>query len=144
MPASTPYVYKEFKPESVRTFELGYKGLIANKLLIDVYGYTGQHKNFILSNTLFQPSTGNVFASYVNSPVKVKSHGFGLGLDYRLPGDYKVYLNVYSDVLSNVPAGFKTYYNTPRYRLNMGLSNSTLGKNKNYGQREPSQWIDEA
>lgn len=142
VPASTPYIYKEFKPESVRTFELGYKGLITNKLLIDVYGYTGQHKNFILSNTLFQPSTGKVFASFVNSSVKVKSHGFGLGLDYQLPKDYKVNLNAYSDVLSNVPAGFKTYYNTPKYRLNMGLSNSTLGKNKNYGFNITYHWQD--
>ena len=63
-------------------------------------------------------------------------------MDYQLPGDYKVYLNAYSDVLSDVPTGFKAFYNTPRYRLNMGLSNSTLGKNKNYGFNIVYHWQD--
>jgi hypothetical protein len=33
--APTPYVFNEFKPETMHSFEVGYKGLIKNKLLID-------------------------------------------------------------------------------------------------------------
>ncbi|HEY0058276.1 MAG TPA: TonB-dependent receptor, partial [Flavisolibacter sp.] len=47
------------RPESVRSFELGYKGLIANKLLIDVYGYKGQYTDFIVRNLVVQSKTGN-------------------------------------------------------------------------------------
>jgi outer membrane receptor protein involved in Fe transport len=142
VPASTPYVYKAFKPESVRSFEFGYKGLIANRLLIDAYGYFGQYENFIGTNTLLQPSTGIVFVTYINSPEKISTHGFGLGLDYQLPKAYNVYLNTYSDVVSHVPDGFKAYFNTPKYRLNAGFSNSSLGKNKNYGFNVVLHWQD--
>jgi outer membrane receptor protein involved in Fe transport len=142
VPASTPYVYKEMNPESVNSFEVGYKTLIANKLLIDAYGYFGQYKGFLGRNTLYQPSTGETFSTWVNSIEKIKTHGFGLGFDYNLPADYNVFLNFYSDVLSNVPDGFRAYFNTPKYRLNTGVSNSSLGKNKNYGFNVVLHWQD--
>jgi outer membrane receptor protein involved in Fe transport len=142
VPASTPYVYKDFNPESVRSFEIGYKSLIANRLLIDVYGYFGQYKNFLGRNILFQPSTGEVFSTVINSSEKIKTHGFGLGFDYQLPGNYNVFLNAYSDVLTNIPDGFRAYFNTPKYRLNTGISNSSLGKNKNFGFNAVFHWQD--
>ena len=43
----TQYQFKEFKPETVASWELGYKGIIANKLFIDVYGFYAQYTNFI-------------------------------------------------------------------------------------------------
>jgi hypothetical protein len=111
-------------------------------LLIDAYGYFGQYKDFLGRNLLYQPSTTQVFSTVINSPEKIKTHGFGLGLDYNLPKDYNVFLNFYSDVLSNIPAGFRAYFNTPKYRLNTGVSNSVLGKNKNYGFNVVFHWQD--
>ena len=32
-------VFPEYKPETMRSFEAGYKGLINKKVLIDIYGY---------------------------------------------------------------------------------------------------------
>jgi hypothetical protein len=63
------------------SFELGYKGLIANHILIDAYGYIGKYTNFIGRNVLLQQGTGNVFVTAVNSSNKINAHGFGLGLD---------------------------------------------------------------
>ena len=51
VPSSIPYVYKEFKPESMQSFEMGYKGLIGEKLLIDLYGYPGHYEDFLGRNS---------------------------------------------------------------------------------------------
>ncbi len=47
VPASTPYQYNELKPESCRSFEAGYRGLIKEKLFIDVYAYWGEYQDFL-------------------------------------------------------------------------------------------------
>ena len=41
------YQFKEFKPETVASWELGYKGIIDEKLFIDIYGFYAQYTNFI-------------------------------------------------------------------------------------------------
>ncbi len=42
------YDLEKFKAETVNSFEVGYRGLLAQKkLLIDMYGYYGIYKNFI-------------------------------------------------------------------------------------------------
>ena len=139
---NAPFVYKQFKPESSRSFEVGYKGLINKKLLIDVYGYLGKYQDFLGRIGLYQPATGKVFSIVVNSSNAVNTSGFGLGLDYRLPSNYSVFFNLYSDAISNVPSGFQSYFNTPKYRLNAGIGNSGFGKNKRFGFNAMLHWQD--
>jgi outer membrane receptor protein involved in Fe transport len=142
MSTNAPLQYKEFKPESMRSFEVGYKGLINKKLLVDAYGYIGKYQDFLGRIGLYQPSTGKVYSIVVNSTTKVNTSGFGLGLDYRLPSNYSVFFNVYSDVISNVPSGFQSYFNTPKYRLNAGFGNSGFGKSKRFGFNALFRWQD--
>jgi outer membrane receptor protein involved in Fe transport len=142
VPKSTPYEYKELKPESNRSFEAGYKGVIADKLLIDAYGYFGKYQDFLGRNALVQLPSMQVYSTVVNSSTEVKTHGFGLGLDYQLPSNYSVFFNAYSDVITNVPTGFQSYFNTPKYRLNAGLGNTGLGKNKRAGFNIVVRWQD--
>ncbi len=142
VPSSTPYVYKELKPETARSFEVGYKGLIANKLLIDAYSYFGKYLDFLGRNALYQPATGQVFSTVVNSSTEVKTHGFGLGIDYQLPKSYSLFFNIYSDVITDVPLGFQSFFNTPQYRLNAGFSNEGLGKSKRLGFNAILRWQD--
>jgi outer membrane receptor protein involved in Fe transport len=137
-----PYIYKEFKPETMRSFEIGYKGLIKNKLLIDAYAYFGSYKDFIGRIGLYQPATGNAYSIVTNSNTKVKTHGFGLGMDYRMKDNYSVFFNVYSDVITDVPAGFKSYFNTSKYRFNAGFANDGLGKSKRIGFNIMMRWQD--
>ncbi len=143
VPAPTPYVYKELKPEIMKSFEVGYKGLIANKLMVDAYGYWGEYKDFLGRNVLFQPGTGKIFSTVVNSTTKVKTHGFGVGMDYQLPKQFTLFMNVYSDVITDVPSGFQSYFNTPKIRLNGGFGNTGLGKNKTIGFNVVVRWQDE-
>ena len=137
-----PYVYKEFKPESVQSFEIGYKGLINKRLLIDAYAYSGKYENFLGRNILLAPTTGQIFSTVVNSSTKVKTYGYGLGVDYLLPGNYSIFLNAYSDEIKDVPAGFQAFFNTPKYRLNAGVSNSGFGRAKNFGFNIMLRWQD--
>jgi outer membrane receptor protein involved in Fe transport len=123
-----PYVYKEFKPETMSSFEVGYRGVIKDKLMIDAYTYFGKYEDFIGRIGLYQPNTGAAYSITVNSTNNVKTYGFGLGLDYRMGNKYSVFFNAYSDVITDVPAGFKSYFNAPKYRVNAGIANSGLGK----------------
>lgn len=141
------YQYREFKPESVTSYEVGYKGLIAKKLMIDVYYYTGEYQNF-LGRTLLGKQTSatqtQIFSIVENAasmssqadgsvkidPIKVKTSGYGIGLDYRLTGGLSVFANYYHDKLGNVPAGFNADFNTPAHRTNFGLGHAGFGKDK--------------
>jgi outer membrane receptor for ferrienterochelin and colicin len=148
------YDYKELKPENVASYELGYKGVVAdNKLLIDIYGYYGQYENFLARALVVQSKTGNigglgsastrqVYSVPVNTEAIVKTYGYGLGLEYRLPGNFVITVNGSSDVLQNVPAGYVAFFNSPKYRANVILGNSMLGKRKNIGFNIAYRWQD--
>ena len=124
--------FGEYKPESATSYELGYKTLINKKLLIDVYAYYTKYQNFIGRTTVLQSSDGTlqglanykIFSVSVNTAEKVNTQGWGLSGEYLLPGNYAVNGNVYMDEIKNVPTGFVTYYNTPKFRGNIGLSNT--------------------
>jgi outer membrane receptor protein involved in Fe transport len=131
--ATTPYKFGEFKPESLTSFELGYKGLHVNKkLLVDVFGYYGQYTNFINRFTYSQPATGKIFSIAENSIAdKVTTYGFGLGLDYKLPKNFGIGFNVSSDNIQDAPIG--AGFNTPKFRTNLTVSNNGFGKENRLG-----------
>lgn len=152
-PDGTPganYTFKTFKPESVQSFEAGYKGLVANgKLLIDLYGYYGQYSNFLARTLIFQqvgeskdPSVDRPFSVPSNIEEKVKTYGFGIGLDYRVYKAYTISTNFSSDVLQDVPENFVAFFNSPKYRFNASLSNSGMGKSKRVGFSVSYRWQD--
>lgn len=127
---TSPYVFNEFKPETMRSFEIGYKGLIKERLLIDAYAYFGKYEDFIGRIGLYQPNTDEAYSITVNSSNNVKTHGYGLGIDYLLgkKKNWSLFFNAYSDVITDVPSGFKSYFNSPKYRMNAGFANSGFGK----------------
>ena len=145
--AGTPVKVTDFsfKPESVSTYEVGYKGLHMNeRLLVDLYGYYGQYKDFISRTVIVQSKTGaaitqadtlagNSYSIPVNNAEKVKTHGFGISLDYRLPKNFVISGNYSSDDIGSVSPGFYTYFNSPKNRVNVSLANTGFGKNKIYG-----------
>ena len=116
----TPYQYTTFKPESVASWELGYKGLIAKKLLIDVYGFYAQYTNFIgLTVLVKDPLTlgqtaANTFGIYTNSPTKVNTVGAGIGLDYSLPSGFIISGNYAYNNINSKDVNQQTDFNTPK------------------------------
>ena len=130
----TQYQFKEFKPESVASWELGYKGLIAKKLLIDIYGFYAQYTNFIGLTVLIKDpltrgqTSANTYGIYTNSGNKVNTVGAGLGLEYALPKGFMASGNIAYNDISNNDANVLTQFNTPKVKFNLSLANYTIAK----------------
>jgi hypothetical protein len=115
-------------------------------LLIDAYGYAGTYKNFISRRDAVQftpaaPQNPQYYSLVVNAPGQVKTYGWGFSADYLFRG-YKVGVNVSSDVLNNVPAGFRAFFNSPKYRTNLSLGHDGFGKKKIVGFSFAWRWQD--
>jgi outer membrane receptor protein involved in Fe transport len=132
-------VFKPLTPESVNSYEIGYKGILGKKMLVDAYLYYSQYKNFIISTAVVQSTNGPKYEIYSpfstsisynqNSSQKVKSFGWGIGLEYQLIQRFLLYGNVFSDQLKDVPANEVTFFNAPKYRFNIGLRNENVWNN---------------
>lgn len=136
-------VFPTFKPESVASYEVGYRGILGKKVLVDAYWYTSEYTNFIGTRNFVQslPSAGTtnpaallssatrqVYSTVLNIPGSPTATGFGIGFDILLNKGYVFKASYATDTLRNVPAGFDSYFNTPRHRYNFGLSNSNVYK----------------
>jgi len=136
---------KGVRPESVQSFELGYKGLLGRRLLIDTYGYYNIYSDFIGAVELYQnPTTSAVkFNVPVNIVEDVKTYGAAFGLDYRM-GTYNLNGNVSYNKISDIPANFLNSFNTPEIRFNAGVANQAVLKNVGYNiqyrWQEKFQW----
>lgn len=141
-----------FKPEIVKSYEIGYKGLFSNRLLIDSYVYFNQFQNFIGGQVLIQDrnfnpqnpasalglnllsaNTRNVYSMPVNRTEVIRSWGWALGADYKLPKNYSIGGNVSYNTLSNLDelaeSGFQPSFNTPEYRYVINFANREIAKN---------------
>jgi len=141
------------KPESVSSYEIGYKGVLGKKLFVDGYFYYSKYKDFLATvavgqsltgspTGVFNPSTSSTrnLSYTVNSDQQVKAQGWGLSLEYNLPRNFVFYGNVYSDVLKDVPSNFVTFFNAPKYRWNVGLRNDNVFHN--FGFNVVAKWQD--
>jgi outer membrane receptor protein involved in Fe transport len=146
----TPFQYKEFKPETVASWELGYKGVIGGKLVLDVYGFYAQYTNFIGLTVLVKDpfSTGNyvqnalnTFGLYTNSTTKVNTVGAGIGLEYSLPGGFVAAGNYAYNNISGNDNGQETDFNTPKNKFNLSFANYTIAKY--YGFNLTYRWQQE-
>jgi outer membrane receptor protein involved in Fe transport len=147
----TIVTFPSVKPESVSSFEAGYKGLmIENKLLIDLYGYYGQYQNFLSRTNTVQVTNGVAITDpsvatrnisiVINAPGNVKTYGFGFSADYRLPLNFTVGGNIASDNLTDVPANFVAYFNSPKYKGNLNFGNTGFGPAKRLGFNVAYRW----
>jgi outer membrane receptor protein involved in Fe transport len=154
------YNFKEFKPEVANTYEVGYKGLFGSKFLLDAYGYYAKYQDFIGRVVLLQrkagPITGpadladladaskrNAISITTNSDSKVTTWGYGVSMDYNITKFWAASFNISSDNIEDVPTGFVSNFNTPKYRFNIGLTNTGVGKSKLVGFGINLRWQDE-
>lgn len=154
----------KFKAENVNSWELGYKGLLADKkLLIDMYGYYGIYKDFISRVLVAQSVNGNVnvftdpttvranlsnaalttvYSVPQNVASNVTTYGFGISMTYLLPKNFSLDVQSSSDRLDNVPAGFVSGFNTPKYRIGGSFSNTGFGYQNRFGFDITYRWQD--
>jgi hypothetical protein len=154
-----PATFAKAKPETMESYEIGYRGVINNKLLVDAYYYFTKYKDFSGRLAVARGASGNpetsipelaspfTSANYsfvVNSTTPVKANGWGLSAEYRLNKGYAITGNVYSDELTNVQEGLVTFFNTPKTRFNLGFSNSNalngFGFNIIYKWQDQVNW----
>jgi outer membrane receptor protein involved in Fe transport len=138
--------YPDLKPETVNSYEIGYRGLLTKKLLVDAYLYYSQYKDFIARvavgrgrsassvdsielRELASPFTSSNYSFVVNSTSGVNAIGWGVSADLEFGKGYHLTANVSGDKLNDVPEGYFAFFNTPKVRYNVGLSNEKLYKN---------------
>ncbi len=133
--------YNDVVPETVKSYEIGYKGIIGKKLLVDAYFYYSKYDNFLVNQAVVQgATTGFQFETYSNfssnslsytqnSTQTVKSTGWGIGIEYKVIQNFMLYGNLFSDVLRDVAPGDITFFNAPKYRYNIGVRNDNVCKN---------------
>ncbi|HEY5750620.1 MAG TPA: TonB-dependent receptor [Chryseolinea sp.] len=146
--SDVPYI----KPERVQTFEVGYKGLVNNNLLIDANYYFSSYNDFILNQVVMQPESdvlgpdgtinpqaamdllnGNshLYQLYTNASERVTSQGATLGFTYLLPRNYTLGANgTWADFnLRNANPNDIPAFNTPKYRTTVTFGNTEIAKN---------------
>jgi outer membrane receptor protein involved in Fe transport len=155
-----PVEFEDFKTEKISTYEVGYKGFLTDKLLLDAYYYYSQYTDFIAEIQFVQgipngatndPGAfdsesdagkddiiqgGVVTQEYgfdINADGTVESQGWGVSLDYSLDGGYKLGGNVaYNELISEQDLrdqGFRSSYNTPKWRYNVRFENRNFIEN---------------
>ncbi|TLU98945.1 TonB-dependent receptor [Dyadobacter luticola] len=146
--SNVPYI----KSEKVKSYEIGYKGLIAKKLLFDINYYYSQYTDFMINTVVARANSpilladGSVnpaaaaellgadrqlFQLYTNAADKVSIQGVSAGLTYSLPKNYKlgvnatfIEFNLKNADPNNIPA-----FNTPKTKTNVTFGNAKLTEN---------------
>jgi len=153
--------YDEFnpvEPERVRAFEVGYKSVINNKLVIDLAYYYNIYTNFITnigvvdstisvsqddlttlnvvegtSTFLLRSTANDTYAMTTNMTKPVYTQGAVIGLDYSLPKGYKFGINYsWNQFISGADyeQGNTLFdFNTPEHKVNINFGNRNLFKN---------------
>lgn len=110
-PAGNPAVLVKYVPnpaafttEKIKTWEVGYKTLIRNKLFIDAFYYSSVYNDFIATQNYRQPTTGQAIdlrssTSYKTYQINFNNFnqiyvtGWGLGAEYALGKGYNIAVN---------------------------------------------------
>ncbi len=125
-----------FGPERVTAFEAGYRGLYFDrKLFVDAYIYQNRYNGFLATQSLIQnPELGSAaqrFQTTISTTEPVTSFGWALGAQYILKRKYVFDGNISYNKLKEFGfgPGVLTSYNTPDYRINLGIINRSFLKN---------------
>ncbi len=147
------------KPEQIRTWEIGYRGSIADMLRLDLNFYYSRYEDFQANTNVIVPLTGSVadasgiqdiangrtkvFQLYTNVDESVTSYGFGMGLSYNLPQNFVLSGNYsYADFdLEEADPDVIPGFNTPNNRYTLSLENRNLAEN--LGFKITNRWSEE-
>ncbi len=150
------------KPEKVRSFEVGYKSLIDNKLLIDAVYFFNSYTDFITQirihkasdnigtnpsaiTSLLSSNADNTFQIYTNLDDQVTSQGAAIGLTYSLPRGYNIGGNYsWNKLIGGFTENNLAEFNTPEHKFNLNFGNrkviDNLGFNITYRWQEAFRW----
>jgi len=143
------------QPEQLTSFEVGYKGVIDTRLMIDLNAYYTTYTNFIGGEIVASKDStyhqgklvpaGSLFSPYTNSKEDVKSYGIGIGVTYILPRNFTFTGSYnYATFEANEGPNFRANFNTPKSKFSVGIGNRKIfknfGFNVNYRWQDHFQW----
>ncbi|MCB0838256.1 MAG: TonB-dependent receptor plug domain-containing protein, partial [Bacteroidetes bacterium] len=117
--------------EQITTFELGYKGLIQNRLMVDANIYHNIYQNFTANILSYSLQANIPFLTLSNIDGEVTSTGAGLGLTYlsrkgyKLEGNYSYIVYDAEEAIAQNPNYFPDF-NTPRNSFHLMASNKNV------------------
>ncbi|WP_331061200.1 TonB-dependent receptor [Hymenobacter sp.] len=149
--------FDKLRLERVSTVEVGYKGAIIPNVYVDASYFRSSYHDFIggsafvgnvdgtrptkqqvdagLSSgfTNAAASSARVIYAAYNNDQEVRTQGATFGVTYYLNRALNLSGNYSLNVLdrSNLPVGFRTFFNTPKHKFNIGASGIVL-RNLNY------------
>jgi outer membrane receptor for ferric coprogen and ferric-rhodotorulic acid len=142
------------QPEQLVAYEIGYKGLINNRLLVDVNYYFNRYENFLAQQNVFSREAtthrgeilpaGTAFRPYVNADETIRSQGVGVGVTYSMGRGYTFSGNYSFATFSSdeePESEFEPAFNTPEHRYTVSLSNRRVYRN--LGFNVSFRWQDE-
>ncbi|HTH58204.1 MAG TPA: TonB-dependent receptor [Cyclobacteriaceae bacterium] len=147
--------YTYLKPEEITSFDVGYKSSVMDdKLFLDLDAYYNIYNNFIdqieisvpnagkvgetvggIDSTIFQVADKSKYKTYrmwTNAKSIYFNYGATAGARYNFYRKFSVSGNVSYAALQKIDSrdtGLETPFNTPKYIVNLSLSNRELVKN---------------
>lgn len=151
--------YDRLRPENVKTVEVGYRGLFANKVFVDADFFHNWYTNFIGDVRVVRPlggavageesgfdaiATGNYerYQIPVNAQETVRSVGGGVGVSWFVTSkltwsaNYQYNLLLTKGLNSEIIPGF----NTPEHKVNTQIAAQRIWKGLGFGAG--FQWVD--
>ncbi|MCU0348790.1 MAG: TonB-dependent receptor, partial [Saprospiraceae bacterium] len=143
--------YTYLKPEFMRSYELGYRGLFLKKrLFIDIDGYYNFYRNFMaqvegsIPNTDLQPdiptalfsrSTQFRYRLWTNSKTEVKNYGGSVEARYAIGENWVASANFTYATLQRTDRndGLEDGFNTPEFAGNLGLNARNIAGHWGFG-----------
>jgi outer membrane receptor protein involved in Fe transport len=121
------------RPEKVRSFEIGFKGVLLKNVFLDVSYYFSWYTDFLgykvgadvtVDTVINQASINDIFRVSANSPDEVTTQGISVGLIYYFKKYYSLSGNYSFNELDRqgsndpiIPA-----FNTPKNKFNIGIA----------------------
>jgi iron complex outermembrane recepter protein len=154
-------VHNPVKPEQIQAFEIGYKGLFNNRVMVDAAYYYNIYDDFITQirvrraaapipsqegvASLLSGDASNTFQVYTNIDNTVTAHGAVIGLDFSLPNYYRFGVNYnYNALIDGLEDQFVNDFNTPEHKFNISFGNrritDNLGFNVTYRWQDAFRW----
>jgi len=155
--------FEKVKPEQIQSIEVGYKGLLGNRVLVDAAYYYNVYDDFIaqfrvrkaaaaftgdpatdqqIAASLLSGDASNTFQLYTNLDQTVKSRGAVLGLDFSLPNNFVLGSSYnWNELITDREGGFIFDFNTPEHKVNLSIGNRRL--TNNLGFNIAYRWQDE-
>lgn len=151
---------KDIQPEELRSYEMGYRTFLFERLETDMSFYVSNYRNLITTQQLIGPvNTGDtisptylkdplktqIYRMVVNSSVPVFAVGYSFAINYYLSKKVSLMGNYnYNQMIDNpefLKQDFVGAFNTPKHKFNIGFNAVKISKY--FGINSNFRWVDQ-